>query len=309
MADHDQFFKVLLREFIGEFFELFFPDWAKRFDFASVEWLDKELFLDPPKGEKRSIDLLARLPTLQPATPDDTTWLALVHVEVESDDKVAPLRRRMFEYYEYLRRLYNLPVLPIGLYLRVGLDGVGWDTYEETFWEHVLVRFQYAYVGLAALNAEEYVGRDNWLGVALTALMRVPAQRRVELARQAWRRLVQCPLNEYRRYLLCECVDTYTPLAVAERQALEAEVVGESDAGVRAMSMGLLEKWRQKGRQEVLVKQLDARFGPLSCSVRERVAALSGEAIDALAVALLTAKTLAELRLEELTVDAGQNHG
>jgi hypothetical protein len=48
VTDHDQFFKVLLREFIAEFFLLFFPDWAKRFDFTRVEWLDKELGLEEP---------------------------------------------------------------------------------------------------------------------------------------------------------------------------------------------------------------------------------------------------------------------
>jgi hypothetical protein len=29
----------------------------------------------------------------------------------------------------------QLPVLPIGLFLRVGLDGIGWDAYEEHFWK------------------------------------------------------------------------------------------------------------------------------------------------------------------------------
>src|SRR5438067_11647921 len=111
--DHDQLFKTVLREFFPEFFQLFFPEWAGRFDVARIEWQKQELFLDPPHGEKRSIDLLARLPVLQPVAAVDELWLALVHVEVESAETVAPLRRRMFEYYEHLRRHFNLPVLPI----------------------------------------------------------------------------------------------------------------------------------------------------------------------------------------------------
>ena len=51
MDDHDQRFKTLLREFLPEFFELFFPEWAARFDFSSTEWLEQEAFLDPPGGE------------------------------------------------------------------------------------------------------------------------------------------------------------------------------------------------------------------------------------------------------------------
>ena len=55
----------------------------------------------------------------------------------------------MFDYYIQLRRDTGLPVLPIALFLRVGLDGTGWDTYEE-HWEQRIIRFEYAYVGLPA---------------------------------------------------------------------------------------------------------------------------------------------------------------
>src|SRR5947209_2585097 len=60
MIDHDQRFKNLLHEFLPEFFQLFFPSWAERFDFAQIEWLDKEAFPDPPQGERRSLDLVAK---------------------------------------------------------------------------------------------------------------------------------------------------------------------------------------------------------------------------------------------------------
>ncbi len=104
MDDHDQRFKTLLREFFGQFFELFFPDWSRRLDFSHVEWLDKEVFPDPPAGLRRSLDLVAKLPVKE-SQPDGgqevvPEWLALVHVEVESADTVAPLRRRMYQYYK-----------------------------------------------------------------------------------------------------------------------------------------------------------------------------------------------------------------
>ena len=69
MDDHDQRFKALLREFLPEFFALFFPDWAARFDFAGTEWLEQEAFLDPPGGEKRILDVVAKVPTRVPV-PD-----------------------------------------------------------------------------------------------------------------------------------------------------------------------------------------------------------------------------------------------
>jgi len=68
MVDHDQRFKVLLKAFFAEFFRTFFPEWADRFDFSRVDWLEQEVFTDPPRGERRSLDLVARLP-LRPGVP------------------------------------------------------------------------------------------------------------------------------------------------------------------------------------------------------------------------------------------------
>jgi hypothetical protein len=92
-----------------------------------------------------------------------------------------------------LRRDTGLPVLPVALFLRVGLrvglDGVGWDAYEEHFWEHRVVRFEYAYVGLPALDGAQYATGENLLGVALSALMRRPDDRRAELYAEGLKRI------------------------------------------------------------------------------------------------------------------------
>ena len=53
---------------------------------------------------------------------------------------------------------------------RVGLEGVGWDAYEEVFWDHSILRFEYAYVGLPALDAEQYVNGEHLLGEYRVAL-------------------------------------------------------------------------------------------------------------------------------------------
>jgi hypothetical protein len=106
-SDHDQRLKVLLKEFFEQFFLCFFPAWAARFDFGDVTWLDKEVFLAPPQGEKRQLDLVTRLRIRSgspPPQPRLTELLALVHIEVESRESVQPLRPRMFAYYVQLRR-------------------------------------------------------------------------------------------------------------------------------------------------------------------------------------------------------------
>ena len=181
--DHDQRLKVLIKEFFKAFFLCFFPKWAARFEFDEIDWLDKELFLAPPQGERRQLDLVTRL-KLRPGAPQpragESDLVALVHLELEPRTSALAFRPRMFEYYIQLRRDTGLPVRPIALFLRVGLDGIGWDSNEEHFWEQPVIRFEYAYVGLPALDGEPYATGENLLGVALSALMRLPSDRRAE---------------------------------------------------------------------------------------------------------------------------------
>jgi hypothetical protein len=313
MADHDQRFKSLSKAFFAEFFQVFFPAWANRFDFSRVDWLEQEVFTDPPRGERRSLDLVARLP-LCPGVPPPALasgepadcWLTLIHVEIESRDTVAPLRPRMLSYYEQLRRRHGLPVLPIALYLQVGLDGIGWDVYEEKFWDHRLVAFEYAYVGLPALDGEQYVAGEHLLGVALTALMRVPPARRAEVHAEALRRLAEARENDYRRYLLLDCLEAYATLDEAQAQELGALLRTERYQGAQAMAVTTFEKGVQAGLQQglqswrtALQKLVEARFGPLSASARERLDSMGPKQLEALALELLKAQSLQELGLED----------
>jgi Domain of unknown function (DUF4351) len=312
--DHDQRLKVLLKEFFEAFFVCFFPTWAARFEFVDIDWLDKELFLAPPHGEKRQLDLVARLklrPGAPPPRADVSDLVALVHVELESRASIPAFRPRMFEYYFQLRRDTGLPVLPIALFLRVGLDGIGWDAYEEQFWEQRIVRFEYAYVGLPALDGEPYATGENLLGVALSALMRLPADRRAELYAEGLKRIAGSGENDYRRFLLAECLEAYAELDEAQTQRLQALLRTEAYQEVeplmkttyeRGIEHGIergLERGIEQGERRSALRQLEAKFGPLSLKVKQQLDELSPEALAQLQLDLLKAKSLEELRLED----------
>jgi hypothetical protein len=299
--DHDQRLKVLLKEFFGQFFLCFFPAWAERFDFTTVDWLDKELFLAPPQGEKRQLDLVARLhlrPGAPPPCEGATDLVALVHVEVETRKSAVALRPRMFDYYVQLRRDTGLPVLPIGLFLRVGLDGVGWDAHEEHFWEHRLLSFEYAYVGLPALDAERYVSGEHLVGVALSTLMRVPAERRAELFAEGLQRIARSGENDWRRFLLAECLEAYADLDADQKERLQALLTTEQYAEVRPIMITTYERGKFAERLETALLQLEAKFGALSPEVKQRVEALSPEELRQLTLDFVKAQSLKELRLE-----------
>jgi hypothetical protein len=298
--DHDQRFKSLIREFFADFLRLFFDVWAARLDLTAIEWLDKEVFPDPPEGTRHSLDLVARVPVAKTeATPSLT--ILLIHVEIESPDRTTELKPRLPYYYHFLRDKYQLPVLPIVIYLKVSLDGIGTDVVSERVWDLEVSRFQYLYVGLPGLDAIEYVQGDNWLGVALSALMRIPQERIVSLGAEALRRVAGAPLSEQQRFLLHECVESYLPLEAGQRQELERQLHMETYAEVQTMNQTTYEKGIEKGRREerlgLLVSLLETRFGPLSAATREHLEQASMEELRRLALQFATAASLDELGL------------
>jgi predicted transposase YdaD len=197
----------------------------------------------------------------------------------------------------------------------VGLQGIGVDVYEEHFWELRPVRFEYLYVGLLALDALEYVQGDNWLGVALSALMRIPRERAAWLGAEALRRIQGAPLTDQQRFLLCECVQAYLPLDPEQQREFERLIVTEPYRGVKAMNTTWYEKGLAKGREEgreegreqgreqgqraILRDLVEEKFGPQSVQVQDRLQQLSIDRLAGLTKAVLHARSLRELGLED----------
>jgi len=118
MIDHDQIFKIVLRACLRDFFRAFLPEWEPRFDFDAADWLDKEVFENPPQGKRRFADLVVKLPLRMHPGGAWTTMLCLIHIEIESEASREEMRRRMLAYYPALRdRHPDIPVLPIAIYM------------------------------------------------------------------------------------------------------------------------------------------------------------------------------------------------
>jgi hypothetical protein len=307
VPDHDQRFKNLLHEFFESFVRLVVPDWADRFDYGSVEWLEQELFTDPPQGKKGEVDLVARVRLRQPATSEQeeepTPWLCLLHVEIEARDRVQTLRQRVYDYWRTLHMRHGLPVLSLALYLKVGLEGLGWDVYEEYFFEHRILRFEYPYLGLPALDSDAYLHGPNLLGSALSVLMRVPEEQLPRLKADAVARVATSGENEYKKFLLLDCIEAYRQLEGDQLREYEQLLQADPYVEARMAMVTTYEKGVAKGielGQRVLVEQLlIRRFNGLSEIARQRLAARTQAQLSELAINLLNASSLKELGLED----------
>lgn len=301
MKEHDQRFKTLLREFFLAFLVLFFPARAARLDLSSVRWHDTEFIPDPPHGELLTVDLLAevrcRTGPGEKASPDA---VRLFHLEVESRDAVAQFRPRMYGYYNPIRSRHRKPLIPIAVYLRVGLRGVGEDTYVETVDGLDVNTFRFLYVGLPGRDAEQYLVGDNWLGVALSALMGAARDRKAVICAEALRRIVvECPESPYRKHLLFECVEAYSDLDEEQRQTYRQLLESERYREVKVVTSTSFEKGVAHGLRQAILWQLELRFGPLHPAAQKRLDEWPAERLHDLFVAAVTAPSLKDLGLEE----------
>lgn len=121
---HDQLSKSLIETFFADFLYLIAPDSAPRLHPGELTFLDKELFTDWPTGDRRELDLLARVLGQEGDAP------FLIHVEIESEAR-SGMDLRLWLYYMQIRIRHGLPVLPILLNLRGGTPGVGLEVLEE----------------------------------------------------------------------------------------------------------------------------------------------------------------------------------
>jgi flagellar biosynthesis/type III secretory pathway protein FliH len=123
--------------------------------------------------------------------------------------------------------------------------------------------------------------------------------------------------NDFRRFLLAECLEAYTDLAEAQKERLQALLHTEAyqevqplmkttyerglEQGIqRGLEQGIqrgIEQGIEQGERRSALRQMEAKFGPLTPEVKQQVEALSPEALAQLQLDLLTAHTLEELRL------------
>jgi ATPase subunit of ABC transporter with duplicated ATPase domains len=135
------------------------------------------------------------------------------------------------------------------------------------------------------------------LGVALAALMRLPAERRAELKLDAESRIARSGETKERKYKLSECLGAYFPLDDSETAEYERLKQSERGREVREMAVGWIEQGREQERRESLQKQLAKKFGPLNEKVLTKLRELSMGQMEQMQLALLDASSLQELGL------------
>jgi hypothetical protein len=69
LTSHDQLAKDLFRTFFADFLRLAAPEVADRLRLAEADFQDKQAFTDWPAGDRREMDLLAKVPRIEWTRP------------------------------------------------------------------------------------------------------------------------------------------------------------------------------------------------------------------------------------------------
>ena len=284
---HDQRFKTLIRAFFLEFLQLFFADWLHLIDLSEIEWLEQEVNTDSPDGSRHVLDLVAKVRSREAIPPwhlgKSEPFMMAVLIEIESPNSSRSIRGRIPGYTRHLRGKLRMPVLPITLFLKVGLKGVGKLIYREKIRDLVTEYSESLYEGLPHFDAVQYANGDNWLGVALSSLMRIPRGQVVSLGAETLRRLAVAPLEPGKKFLLAECLQAYLPLNETQSREFKKLLQTKAYSEVRAMNLthydeGII-KGRVEGRVEGEVRgllfALELKFGRVDEVVAARINALS----------------------------------
>jgi hypothetical protein len=102
--------------------------------------------------------------------------------------------------------------------------------------------------------------------------------------------------------LLLECVEAYSELDQEQQRVYQELLQTEAFKEIAPMMMTTFEKGVVKGQEigrRILRALLEQRFGPLGDAVLNKIDSLPVERVEQVALAVLNAKSLAELGLDE----------
>ena len=210
----------------------------------------------------------------------------------------------MNEYYRMLMLRYRVPTFPIVVYLAPGAGGITSARHVERVFDREVNTFTYYPVGLPDLSAYDYFDTGNLLAPALGSLMRASELGRVAQKYRTLREVAQARIDEARKALLTNVVETYLLLDVNEIVEFDQLMALPEGEEVREMisvyEQRGIEKGIERGQRQTLLRQMTVKFGELPPAVREHIESIADSAeLDRLTDLVVRASTLEEMGIHQ----------
>ncbi|KOP23907.1 flagellar assembly protein H [Hapalosiphon sp. MRB220] len=291
MIDHDRLFKELIATFFLEFLELFFPQIIAYLEPDSLKFLDKEVFTDVTAGEQYEADLVVQIRFREQET------FFLVHIENQSYPQ-ADFGRRMFRYFARLFEKHALPVYPIVIFSYDTPRTPQPNIYRVEFPDKTVLEFNYGVVQLNQLNWRDFLQQENPVASALMAKMNIAPSERPRVKAECLRLLATLRLDPARMKMISGFVDTYLKLNAAEAEIFQTEIA-KFEPVKQEVVMEIVTSWElqgiQKGKLELIMRQLNRKVGALTPELESEIRQLSTTQLEDLAEALLDFTNIGDL--------------
>lgn len=200
--DHDANFKRLLTTFFHEFVALFLPEVGAYLDMTTpIEFLDKEVFTDITGGERREVDLIAKVRFR------DQDAFFLIHVENQANAQ-SNFPRRMFRYSARLHEKYDLPIYPVVIFSYDTPRRPEQRQYQVAFPDMAVLQFTYRVIQLNRLSWRSFVTQPNPVAAALMAKMKIAHSDWPKVKLECLRLLATPKLDPARSHLIGGFIDT-----------------------------------------------------------------------------------------------------
>jgi Domain of unknown function (DUF4351) len=290
--NHDQLFKELLTTFFVEFLDLFFPSILEYLDTDSIQFVDKELFTDVVRGEKKIMDLVAL------AKFQEQDYSFLVHLENQAAN--APeFNRRMFRYFCSLFLKYDRPIYPIVIFSYDSPQRLDKSNFVIDFPNKQVLDFDYDIIQLNRLDWRHFLKQKNPIAAALMSKMKIDKSDRPTVKAQCLRLLVTLNLDPAKMQLISGFVDTYLRLNSQEEAIFQSEL-GTMEIREQEQIMQITTSWKEQGIVEeklnITLRLLKRKFGTLDNAIAEQIKSLEPKQLDSLTEDLLDFQSLDDLQ-------------
>lgn len=204
----------------------------------------------------------------------------------------------MFFYFAKLHQEYLLPIYPGVVFSFDKPQRAETPQYQVEFPDLKVLEFNFAAIQLNQLNWRDFLQRQNPVAAALMARMKIQPEDRPKVKAECLRLLATLRLSPARTRLISGFVDTYLRLSTQEEQEFHSDLdrmgLAEEER-VMEIVTSWMETGRQRGKEELVLRQLKSLLGDISSGLEERVSTLSTTQLEELGIALLRFSSVEDL--------------
>jgi len=288
---HDQNFKNLVLDYPRQALAFFAPDEAQDiYDNATIVPIRQEQLKERLGDRFRELDV-----PLLVEWPDGRREALLFVVEEETEPRRFSIHRLAHYCLDLAELLQTDRVVPVVIFLH---GGKAQRTLELGGDRHCYLNFHYLFQVLEQLPVDSFLESDNIVARLNLPNMRYPPEQRVDIYASAMQGLMKLEQDPEKRLKYIDFVDIYCVLDDNERTHYQNKYPEEAKAmstfAERFIDQGM-QQGMQQGEAQLLLHQLQHKFGALPDQTRTRIESADSETLLEWSMRILTAATIDEV--------------